>query len=341
MAEIAELYHDPKQGFTNAQDIFTKLRDRGVDYSFKQVKEYLDGEEGYQRHKPEKKSVYRITAYFKDDKWQADLIDISKYHAVNRHYNFLLTVIDVLTKYAWVVALKDKTEDSVRAGFELVFQSEEAPRPSRLKTDNGTEFKNKKVKALMDELGINHQFNQPDDHHAQGVIERFNQTLMKRVAKYMSAYDTHSFIDHIDDLVYNYNHTKHSTIKMTPAQARITPPDPIVNENVSSESFPEIGDNVRKLLKRDIYTKGYLPTWSKEVYKIDGREGQYYRLNGDSGLYKYNQLQVVGQEPEQPKPAAPKPPVTRAASKAAESSSRVSTRGGPRKDYKAMNEGLY
>lgn len=47
------------------------------------------------------------------------------------------------------------------------------------------------------------------------MIERFNKTLKMRMWKYFTANNTRKWIDVLNQLVYNYNHSYHHSIKMT------------------------------------------------------------------------------------------------------------------------------
>ena len=52
----------------------------------------------------------KITVYsgFKDNIWDADLANMQLISKFNKELKFLLCVIDIFSKYAWVVPLKDK-----------------------------------------------------------------------------------------------------------------------------------------------------------------------------------------------------------------------------------------
>ena len=55
-----------------------------------------------------------------DDQWQADLVDISSLARFNKGYKFLLTCINVFSKFAWVVPLKNKSGETLVNGFESI-----------------------------------------------------------------------------------------------------------------------------------------------------------------------------------------------------------------------------
>ena len=62
----------------------------------------------------------RIIPLYKDETWSADLIDKSSLSKYNNNYKFILTVIDIFTKYAWAVPLKNKSGLSITNDFKIV-----------------------------------------------------------------------------------------------------------------------------------------------------------------------------------------------------------------------------
>ena len=62
----------------------------------------------------------RIIPLYKDETWSADLIDKSSLSKYNNNYKFILTVIDIFTKYAWAIPLKKKIGLSIIIGFKIV-----------------------------------------------------------------------------------------------------------------------------------------------------------------------------------------------------------------------------
>ena len=63
----------------------------------------------------------RIIPLYKDETWlAADLIDKSSLSKYNNNYKFILTVIDIFTKYAWAIPLKNKSGLSITNGFKTI-----------------------------------------------------------------------------------------------------------------------------------------------------------------------------------------------------------------------------
>ena len=57
----------------------------------------------------------RVVVHDRDDLWQADVVEMRPYARFNKGYNYILTVIDVLSKYAWALPLKSKNGSDVAA----------------------------------------------------------------------------------------------------------------------------------------------------------------------------------------------------------------------------------
>ena len=76
-----------------------------------------------------------------DDIWTADLVDMSPFSRSKKGYKYLWTVIDVFSKYGWIVPLKTKTGKEFALAFQKLFLPDTAP--SNLWTDKGTEFYNR------------------------------------------------------------------------------------------------------------------------------------------------------------------------------------------------------
>ena len=70
-------------------------------------------------HKPITRHFRRRTviSYGIDKIWAADLVEIQKYSKWNKGVKYLLMVIDVFSKYGWIVPLKDKKNRKCKFGF--------------------------------------------------------------------------------------------------------------------------------------------------------------------------------------------------------------------------------
>ena len=116
----------------------------------------------------------RMIPLCKDETWSADIIDKSSLSKYNNNYNFIITVIDIFTKYAWAIPLKIKSGLSITNGFKIVLG--EHRKPEKLWVDRGSEIYNKTVKSLLKEFETK-LYSTYSDLKAV-FIERFNRTLL-------------------------------------------------------------------------------------------------------------------------------------------------------------------
>ena len=107
----------------------------------KDVRNWLKKQQTYNLRKPIRRKFLRRKTVVAgiDHQWQADLADMSKLSNSNDKFKFLLCIIDVFSKYAWVVPIKDKTGITLVNAFKSVLKSGRSPKS--LQTDKGTEFK--------------------------------------------------------------------------------------------------------------------------------------------------------------------------------------------------------
>jgi len=114
------------------------------------------------------------------DLWQADIVEMLLYSRFNRGHHYILTVIDMLSKYAWAVPLKSKAgNETAEVIARIIRESERCPK--NLQTDIGKEFYNADVQRLVKKHGINHYSTY--SVLKASVIERFNRTLKNNMWK--------------------------------------------------------------------------------------------------------------------------------------------------------------
>ena len=201
-------YHDPRTpGSLGGVQRFAKAHQ----IPLKQAQRVLERDLANTLHKTRFPTVPVIVGGL-DDQWVADLVEVQPLAKYNRGIRYLLTVLDVLSKCAWLQPLKAKTGVAlVRAFDKIVTQRRQ---PNRLQTDRGKEFYNRTFQRWLEEQGIQH-FSTEGDAKAS-VVERFNRTLKERLYRYFTAANTLKFDDVLPELVQGYNATRHRSIGMVP-----------------------------------------------------------------------------------------------------------------------------
>ena len=84
---------------------------------------------------------------FKDNMWGADLADMQLTSKFNKAFRFLLCVIDIFSKYAWVVPLKDKKGITITNVFQKMLK-ESNRKPNKIWVDRESEFCKNYVERL-------------------------------------------------------------------------------------------------------------------------------------------------------------------------------------------------
>ena len=188
---------------------------------------------------------------------------ISKF---NKGFKFLLCVIDIYSKYSWVVPLKDKKGvDIVHAFYKILKQS---PRkPHKIWVDKGSEFYNPHSKKWLKDNNIKMY-----STHNEGksvVAERFIRTIKNKIYKYMTSVSKkNTYIDKLDDIVNEYNNTYHKTIKMKPIDPKDDTYNNVDKEVNDNDPKFKVGDHVRISKYKNIFAKGYTPNYSEEDFLI-------------------------------------------------------------------------
>ena len=202
-----------------------------------------------------------------DQTWASDLVDMQPWSKYNKGYKYLLTVIDVFSKYGWIVPIKDKKGETVASAFKEIMKG--GRKPENVWVDKGKEFYNKHVRELINIYST-------ENEEKSSVVERWNRTMKEKMFKYFTANSTNEYIDILQDLVKQYNNTKHSSIKMTPVEGSMKKNEKKVFENLYGEIGTvskkkpkfKLGDFVRIPRKKGTFEKGYTVRWSEEVFKV-------------------------------------------------------------------------
>ena len=168
-------------------------------------------------------------SYFRDNIWGVDLADMQSLSKYNKGIKYLLCAIDLFSKYAWVVPIKDKKGVSIVNAFQKIIS--EGRKPNKIWVDQGSEFYNNSFK---DFLKMNNIEMYSTCNEGKSVIaERFIRTLKNKIFKHMTAVSKNVYFDVLDNIVDKYNNPAHRSIKMKPT-------------DVTSDSFTEYSEEANK-----------------------------------------------------------------------------------------------
>lgn len=256
------------------------------------ILEWLRVQDAYTLHRPLRKKFprlhYNVTNV--DDLWEADLCQMTTLKNENDNYNYLLVMVDALSKYAWVEPLKNKSASTVAEAFEKILKRANNRVPVALRTDRGKEFIGSALQNILKKHNIQFRVARNPDIKA-AIVERLNRTLKQRLWRYFTHHNTHRYIDVIQKIVDAYNNTLHSGTKMRPvevnlfnaARARANLERRAIRQNkqgVVNTAKYKPGDYVRVSRAKGVFAKGYEYNFSEEILRVK-------RVLQKQGIYIY------------------------------------------------------
>ena len=216
-----------------------------------------------------------------------DLVNMEKFEV--RGYKYLLNCIDMSSRFIYSVALKNKTENEVLNGFKKIYNKSKI---KAVRSDNGSEFINKKFKDYLEKNGIKQILSEASKPQSNGMIERANATIKELIEKSIEMDENFDWIKNLDKLISNINNSQHRITGFTPKEIQTAFKNDdndilekayekemkIKKPNISKEVF-EIGDLVRIHTPSDKTRQ----VWSNEVYKIE----RVYKPKKAYSVYEY------------------------------------------------------
>ena len=139
---------------------------------------------------------------------------ISKY---SKGIRYLLCAIDLFSKYAFDVPLKDKKGITIANVFQSILDSSNR-KPNKIWTDQGSEFYNKYFKKWL--KGNSIDMYSTHNNGKSVVAERFIRTLKNKIYKHMTAISKNVYFNVLNDIVDKYINIYHKTIKMKPIDVK-------------------------------------------------------------------------------------------------------------------------
>ncbi|GFW16218.1 putative uncharacterized transposon-derived protein F54H12.3 [Trichonephila clavipes] len=127
--------------------------------------------------------------------------NLSRY---NKGYRYILTIIDVMSRYLRAFPIKDKKANTITQLFRKLFQK---VNPMNLQTDKGTEFYDKNVRNMLKQHKIHHYSTKRENKCA--VLERAHRTLRERLYRVFMHQNSYKYYDILPALVDSYNHSTH------------------------------------------------------------------------------------------------------------------------------------
>ena len=285
---LEENYFDVKSpiSFAGPLKIYNHLKNNSpYKVGIHAIRRWLQNVDAYSLQRPlrYKFKTRRVISQGIDALWDVDLADVSNLASENDGVRYLFVAIDVFSRHLWVVPVKNKRHESIIDGFKEIFES--GRRPKEVRSDPGSEWKNKWVKAYLDKEGIDHYVTHNITH--ANYAERVIRTLKSLMYRYFNHKRTYQYLDVLNDLVRNYNTRPHSALGSKPPnsvteqnQALVwkrlyvdsLKPKAVSKRKVKPKPFKfKIGDFVRISKSRRVFQRDYEQKFTEEVFVIKSR----------------------------------------------------------------------
>ena len=206
----------------------------------------------------------KVHSSFIDNIWGTDFADMQLISKFNKKIRFLLCVIDIFTKCAWIIPLKDERGITINNDFQKVLD-ESKRKPNIIWIDKGSKSYNRTMKSEIEESEI--EMYLTHDEGKSFVAGRFIKTSKNEIHKYMTSISKNMYIDKLN-IVNKYNNIYHTTIKKNPSALNQAYILTLNKENNKEGSNFKVGDIVRISKYKNIFAKGFVPNWSEEVFVI-------------------------------------------------------------------------
>lgn len=278
---LRTIYYNPEHpaGYGTVENLYNAVKAKRHKITRRAVENWLDGQRSHTLHR-------RIVRKFKRRKtiakgpheiYQIDLVDMSSIARENSGYRYILTCIDVFSRFAAAVPIKTKKAADVLSAFKKALKKMGgAKRLKFVHSDQGTEFMNKHFQTWLKKNKIHHYYT--NSEMKASIVERFNRTLRIRMHKSFTARQSLKYTHILDQLVESYNNRKHRTLGTAPNKVNNRNKKeiferqygPYLAEKASRFKF-KINQTVRISRAKNLFEKGADQGWTKEVFTIIDR----------------------------------------------------------------------
>ena len=244
--------------------------------STKKLTKFFSKQDGFILHQTPRRKFHRRKTISTNInyQWAADLADMSHLATENDGVNFIMVMIDVISRKLFTAPMIRKHATSALKVLKEIFKSS-GVRPKTIQYDKGGEFKNNSVAAYLKTLKVK-PFSSEDDTVKASLAERVIRTLKRRIYMYMTQKNTRRYIDKLSDFVNSYNNSYHRSIGMTPNQ--------VTNEKVIFAIYHDqnrsnllnkaktydikVGDTVKLQGRKKLMDRGFQIQWTEENFIV-------------------------------------------------------------------------
>ena len=264
--------------------LYEHLSEKYAGISRRAVASFLKNSETHQllQPLPRRTTARRLIVRGPNVVAQIDLVDMQELKGWNQRQRYILTYVDLFSKFGAAQPLPNKTAEAVQAGLKIILESNNC---STIQADNGPEF-GKSLAIMLKAMDIKLIHSTPYNPRANGAVERFNRTIKTSIYRLFHANETKNWVDMLQRIVAGYNDTTHSSTLWKPADLKVAElsksdiekiqthmrgPDPADDGKVP---VYHVGDKVRLALtvypaeRRNAFRKKIKENWTASVFEV-------------------------------------------------------------------------
>jgi hypothetical protein len=209
LKEYYENYNYP-----SVDKLYTILKKDGIIISKDRIKKFIDNQTEQQltkQTKEKKNKLGHIISFNPDTSYQIDIFDISKYSTYNKNYKYLFAMIDIFSRKAYAIPMKDKTMVQTSKALDKIIVDNKL-QPISITSDNDASFEGVDFQKIIKKYDIYHHEVIVGDHHGLGIIDRFARTLKTILTRLFLRTKSKNWVDSLNRIIEAYNKTPNGGI---------------------------------------------------------------------------------------------------------------------------------
>ena len=280
----------------------------------KDIDKFLNDQISYQLLKETKNltsHLGHIVAFRINEIWQIDIHDVSRFESSNKKFKYMFAVVDVFTRFTYIVPLKNKDIESTTKALEEVINYNKSP-PNLIMSDNDSSFLGSEFQKLLVKYDIHHDPNAVGDHNSLGIIDNFAKRIKRILTAHFLQTKKKNWIDIIQKVVKTYNTSPHSALgSFSPSEVMSNDNQELIDNLVLINTYKSqenatttdliLGDSVRIKIAGD-FRKGTDPRYGGKVHIVKEIYGKNIILDNDKKYVRSQLLKVPANSVSDDKP---------------------------------------
>ena len=205
---LSDIWTNPKHpaSFSGFGKLYDYVKKEGkFKLSLRSINQFLSNTEAYSLQKRVQRKFKRSPVIVEtiDTQWDGDLCDVRNIVKYNKNFKYILVLQDVFSRYIFTAHFKNKTASDVIKGLEAIIMG--GRKPQLLRTDRGSEFKNRYMAAFLKKRGIHHIFSM--NKTKSNFAERAIQNLQNRLSRMFMYKQSYSYLEELPNITRSINDT--------------------------------------------------------------------------------------------------------------------------------------